>query len=506
MADSIPSDALYSGRCGTCTWYVSAAGQLVVYPTNGVSGNLTAGNTMHMFVYDGTIHVAPPWAVEGSGASVKAESVKSATFRAGVTTERLSWFFHKCSNLTSVDWGGLTLDTNEVHDITWTFYGCTALDSVNLSILANADITNTSEAFANCTSLTYVDCSPLANSSLVDMGNMFDRCTSLESVNLSGIDTSDTESMFAMFANCSSLTSLDLSNFDTSSCETVQSMFVRTPLLSQITLGSSFTFESIYSFDDYGVYSEDEFFTNACSYIVESESQYSPKPARNVSNGIQVSTNKDFALLTTAQREGTWLRQLDDFFNVSAIRTNNGTADEDGTDITLTVRFATSAETTDRTLSVYIKQASASTYPSAPSAVVELEGDSGIESVTLQSVGDDAYDLRCELYDGTTTFLAFPSVASNIRLFTLDESGNAQVFGGMTVGTPSTEATYAGDYAFIAGRGSDVAGSLKWNGELAIPDSATIGGNESVAGRLTMQSLPVIVRGTDGYLYYDDGN
>ena len=89
----------------------------------------------------------------------------------------------------------------------------------------------------------------------------------------------------------------------------------------------------------------------------------------------------------------------------------------------------TDATTTDRELSIYHKLASSSTYPANPSATKTLTGDSGTDSITLADLGDSAFDFKVVFYDGTSYFTAYPSVASNVRLVTIDTSGNVEVSG-----------------------------------------------------------------------------
>ena len=116
-------------------------------------------------------------------------------------------------------------------------------------------------------------------------------------------------------------------------------------------------------------------------------------------------------------------------FKVSAERTDNGSADDDGEDATITVTWLTGASTSERTLSVYMKSAADVAYPAEPTEILTLEGSSGTNSVTIEGIGDDAFDFKVEFYDGTDTYIAFPSVSSNVRLVTIDENGCVEVSG-----------------------------------------------------------------------------
>ena len=210
-----------------------------------------------------------------------------------------------------------------------------------------------------------------------------------------------------MFYGCSSLTSLDLSSLDTSAATAMWRMFGGCSTLTEVTFGPNF---AIPGQDDTGFV------------------QYG-KSCKNATNGIVVTSDADFSALTAAQRQGTWRRGVSASYRVTASRSSGGAADEDGEDVTISAVWATDASTTARTLKVFMKQASASSSPSTATKTVTLSGNSGSADVTISSLGDGAYDFRVEFYDGTSTFVAFPSVQSNIRLLTLDDDGTIELMG-----------------------------------------------------------------------------
>ena len=57
------------------------------------------------------------------------------------------------------------------------------------------------------------------------MSYMFYNCSSLASLDVSGLDTSNVTGMSYMFCNCSSLASLDVSGLDTSNVTDMGGMF-----------------------------------------------------------------------------------------------------------------------------------------------------------------------------------------------------------------------------------------------------------------------------------------
>lgn len=243
---------------------------------------------------------------------------------------------------------------------------------------------------------------------LTDLSRMFSGCSALTSVDLASVNTSAVTDMNYMFAGCESLTSLDLTSFNTSAVERMYAMFGNCNALTEVTFGTGFAIppdEAHIGFVSYG------------------------KACRSSSNGIIVTSDADFKALTAAQRNGTWQRGVSASFKATAARSSGGSADEDGEDVTISALWATDATTTSRTLKVYMKSASSASYPSTASKTVTLSGNSGSTDVTMSSLGDGAYDFRVEFYDGTNTFIAFPSVQSNIRLLTLDEDGSIELMG-----------------------------------------------------------------------------
>lgn len=279
--------------------------------------------------------------------------------------------------------------------------------------------------FSHCEKIQSIDISSFDTSLVTNMVYMFGFCSSLTSLNLSGIDTSRVTDFFGFLSGCSSLTSVDISSINTTRNNEVSYFFSETPLLSQIKIGSYFYIKpySQYSASEYPYHS------NTCF-----------NGGRNTTNGIVVTSNAAFSELTNAQRAGTWERTISTSYSVSAVRTTGGTEDEDGENVTITVRWSTDAETTDRRLRIYQKEAGASAYPSTPVINQTLSGDSGVTPVTISNIGDGAYDFKVEFYDGTNTYIDFPSIQSNIRLITIDREGDVCLKLDITASSDTTDA------------------------------------------------------------------
>lgn len=186
-------------------------------------------------------------------------------------------------------------------------------------------------------------------------------------------------------------------------------------MLTSVTLGSSFDLDSVDG-------------SRYVYFVVYG------KTAENVTNGIIITSDQGFFSLTTAERQGIWDRACDATFSASATRTSGGSVDEDGDDVTFNIVYVTESSSSTRTLNIYKKAASDPSYPSTAVYTSTLSGDSGTATPTLSNIGDSAYDFKVVFYDGDNYFIAYPSVQSNVRLVTIDSSGNVEVIGGITCG------------------------------------------------------------------------
>ena len=172
---------------GTARWMVDASGGLVIAPLEGEeSGELE----------NWRLPGRAPWHDNSS-------LITSAKIEGAIAISTAEYMFYGCSSLQSLDLSGL--DTSSAEGMGGMFYGCSSLSSLDLS------------AF---------DTSKVAR-----MSSMFYGCSSLQSLDLSGLDASNVWNMSSMFYGCSSLSSLDLSSFDTSRVVYMDNMF-RTPLIA----------------------------------------------------------------------------------------------------------------------------------------------------------------------------------------------------------------------------------------------------------------------------------
>ena len=156
-----------------------------------------------------------------------AGSIKKAVFDSSFASARpkscFAWF-HNCKNLEEIT-GIENLNTSDVTNMQYMFYGCKSLTSLDLSGFNTSNVTNMQYMFSGCESLTSLGLSSFNTSNVTNMSYMFRYCSGLTSLDLSGFDTHNVTNMLSMFDGCSALTSLDVSGFNTSNVSNMQHMF-----------------------------------------------------------------------------------------------------------------------------------------------------------------------------------------------------------------------------------------------------------------------------------------
>ena len=134
--------------------------------------------------------------------------------------------FIKCDNL----------DTSKVNNMSWMFYGCRSLSSLDLSNFDTSNVTTMRSMFEDCSGLTSLNVSSFDTSKVTNMMDMFEDCRGLTSLNVSSFDTSKVKNMSYMFKNCTALLTLDVSDFKTSNVTTMSYMFYECGSLSSLDL------------------------------------------------------------------------------------------------------------------------------------------------------------------------------------------------------------------------------------------------------------------------------
>ena len=157
----------------------------------------------------------------------------------------MSYMFYNCRKLSSLDFS--KFNTENVTDMKFMFYNCRVLSSLDLSKFNTENVTNMSYMFDNCYELSSLDLSKFNTENVTNMKYMFDNCWELSSLDLSNFNTAKVEDMSYMFSDCRKLSSLDLSNFNTAKVGDMSYMFSYCSTLTTIYGSDEFVTEEVYN-------------------------------------------------------------------------------------------------------------------------------------------------------------------------------------------------------------------------------------------------------------------
>ena len=157
----------------------------------------------------------------------------------------MSYMFYNCRKLSSLDFS--KFNTENVTDMKFMFYNCRILSSLDLSKFNTENVTNMSYMFDNCYELSLLDLSKFNTENVTNMKYMFDNCWELSSLDLSNFNTAKVEDMSYMFSDCRKLSSLDLSNFYTAKVGDMSYMFSYCSTLTTIYGSDEFVTEEVYN-------------------------------------------------------------------------------------------------------------------------------------------------------------------------------------------------------------------------------------------------------------------
>ena len=162
------------------------------------------------------------------------ETISGLEYLNTANVENMSYMFYDCSALKSLD---LTnFNTANVTYMYGMFDGCSALESLNLTNFNTTNVENMSSMFYDCSALKSLDLTNFNTAKVEYMNNMFDGCAALESLNLTNFNTAKVEYMNYMFDGCSALESLNLTNFNTAEVTNMSYMFKGCSALTSLDL------------------------------------------------------------------------------------------------------------------------------------------------------------------------------------------------------------------------------------------------------------------------------
>ena len=141
------------------------------------------------------------------------------------TPTSLFQFFCYLSKLETIT-GLEYLNTANVTDMSYMFYSCSSLTSLDVTHFNTANVTDMSSMFSRCSSLTSLDVTHFNTAKVKNMRNMFSSCSALLSLDVTNFNTANVTDMSFMFTNCVALTSLYLTNFNTEKVTNMERMFI----------------------------------------------------------------------------------------------------------------------------------------------------------------------------------------------------------------------------------------------------------------------------------------
>ena len=212
-ADALTITALWSGTA------VTASGE-----TPGWNGNSTVKGSTKTVVFEPSFASVQPTSLARWFTDFSAlEKVLGTDYLDTSEATNMSFMFYWCRNLSTLDVSGF--DTKKVNDMSHMFQQCQNLTTLDVSGFDTGNVTDMGGMFSYCENLTALDVSGFDTGKVTNMENMFSGCYGLTALDVSGFDTGNVTNMENMFSDCYGLTALDFSLFDTGNVTNMGGMF-----------------------------------------------------------------------------------------------------------------------------------------------------------------------------------------------------------------------------------------------------------------------------------------
>ena len=229
--------------------YFSPEGGFHAYAEfNNATGTLTfsRGLSKPVGAYDlNEGDVQPAWNEQSTNIN---KVVFDASFAKARPTSCYCWFY-RCENLTKIE-DIENLNTQNVTNMSWMFYRCDGLTSLDVSNFNTQKVEDMSEMFSVCSGLKSLNVSHFDTQNVKNMKSMFYSCKRLTSLDVSNFNTQNVTDMSYMFSWCAGLNSLNLSNFDTQNVEYMNNMFWSSSALKTIYVSDKFVTTKVSSGGD----------------------------------------------------------------------------------------------------------------------------------------------------------------------------------------------------------------------------------------------------------------
>ena len=188
-----------------------------------INNNLGNGTIVHI-VFDKSFRTYTPTSLRRFFRDLtKLETITGLEYLNTEKVTDMSYMFYSCKSLTSLD--VTHFNTANVKDMSYMFSLCSSLKSLDVTHFNTANVTNMKFMFSACRALTSLDVTHFNTANVTDMNNMFWSCRSLTSLDVTHFNTANVTDMNSMFYSCYSLTSLDVTNFNTEKVTNMAGMF-----------------------------------------------------------------------------------------------------------------------------------------------------------------------------------------------------------------------------------------------------------------------------------------
>ena len=189
-----------------------------------IKRNFENGTIVHI-VFDKSFSTYTPTSLYSFFGNLrKLETITGLEYLNTEKVTDMSYMFFTCSKLTSLD--VTNFNTENVKNMVRMFYNCSALTSLDVTNFNTMNVTNMRFMFYGCSSLTSLDVTKFNTEKVTNMNRMFYNCSKLTSLDVTNFNTENVTNMSYMFSSCSALTTIYASDeFVTTNVETGSNMF-----------------------------------------------------------------------------------------------------------------------------------------------------------------------------------------------------------------------------------------------------------------------------------------
>lgn len=182
---------------------------VIMFKVGDLNGN--TNQTVTVFYYEGGSETIPitegnKWYVHNipSGKNLK-QFVGIKEITDTIISAKIKYYNFDISALINNIQGNvsfLACDISELTDMSYMFWGCSSLQTLDVTNFDTSKVIEMNGMFSNCSSLQTLDVSNFDTSNVTDMSSMFYQCSSLQTLNLNGWDMTKVTDTDNMFSNC----------------------------------------------------------------------------------------------------------------------------------------------------------------------------------------------------------------------------------------------------------------------------------------------------------------